>query len=168
MEFSQTSCPHRSMKLHTGFDPVTQGVPSQAIQLKLKDYFIKQIRAYQSGKIPTATVSKNTSSASNTKSTVAGAWKRNSYGTWYMSEKARFTNGNQPIVARTTGPFRSCPVAYNFQPGGWCDYDEVMLQDGHVGIGYTWKGARYYLPIRTWNGSNPPNHGVGSLWGSIS
>lgn len=27
MEFSQTSCPHRSMKLHTGFDPVTQGVP---------------------------------------------------------------------------------------------------------------------------------------------
>ena len=168
IEFSQTSCPHRSMKLHTGFDPVTQGVPSQAIQLKLKDYFIKQIRAYQSGKIPTATVSKNTSSASNTKSTVAGAWKRNSYGTWYMSEKARFTNGNQPIVARTTGPFRSCPVAYNFQPGGWCDYDEVMLQDGHVWIGYTWKGKRYYLPIRTWNGSNPPNHGVGSLWGRIS
>ena len=168
MEFSQTSCPHRSMKLHTGFDPVTQGVPSQATQLKLKDYFIKQIRAYQNGKIPTATVSKNTSSASNTKSTVAGAWKRNSYGTWYMSEKARFTNGNQPIVARTTGPFRSCPVAYNFQPGGWCDYDEVMLQDGHVWIGYTWKGVRYYLPIRTWNGVAPPNHGVGQLWGTIS
>ena len=168
MEFSQTSCPHRSMKLHTGFDPVTQGVPSQATQLKLKDYFIKQIRAYQNGKIPTATVSKNTSSASNTKSTVAGAWKRNNYGTWYMSEKARFTNGNQPIVARTTGPFRSCPVAYNFQPGGWCDYDEVMLQDGHVWIGYTWKGVRYYLPIRTWNGVAPPNHGVGQLWGTIS
>ena len=168
MEFSQTSCPHRSMKLHTGFDPVTQGVPSQATQLKLKDYFIKQIRAYQNGKIPTATVSKNTSSASNTKSTVAGAWKRNSYGTWYMSEKARFTNGNQLIVARTTGPFRSCPVAYNFQPGGWCDYDEVMLQDGHVWIGYTWKGVRYYLPIRTWNGVAPPNHGVGQLWGTIS
>ena len=168
MEFSQTSCPHRSMKLHTGFDPVTQGVPSQAIQLKLKDYFIKQIRAYQNGKIPTATVSKKSSASSNTKSTVAGAWKRNSYGTWYMSEKARFTNGNQPIVARTTGPFRSCPVAYNFQPGGWCDYDEVMLQDGHVWIGYTWKGVRYYLPIRTWNGVAPPNHGVGQLWGTIS
>src|SRR5699024_9045789 len=117
MEFSQTSCPHRSMKLHTGFDPVTQGVPSQAIKLKLKDYFIKQIRAYQAGKVPTATVSKNSSSASNTKSTVAGAWKRNSYGTWYMSEKARFTNGNQPIMVRTTGPFRSCPYAYDFQPG---------------------------------------------------
>ena len=168
MEFSQTSCPHRSMKLHTGFDPVTQGVPSQAIKLKLKDYFIKQIRAYQAGKVPTATVSNKTSSASNTKSTVAGAWKRNSYGTWYMSEKARFTNGSQPIMVRTTGPFRSCPYAYDFQPGGWCDYDEVMLQDGHVWIGYDWKGRRYYLPIRTWNGSNPPGHSVGKLWGVIS
>lgn len=167
MEFSQTSCPHRSMKLHTGFDPVTQGVPSQAIKLKLKDYFIKQIRAYQAGKVPTATVSKNTSSASNTQSTVAGAWKRNSYGTWYMSEKARFTNGSQPIIVRTVGPFRSCPVAYNFQPGGYCDYDEVMLQDGHVWIGYTWKSKRYYLPIRTWNGVAPSHHGVGTLWGSI-
>lgn len=168
MEFSQTSCPHRSMKLHTGFDPVTQGVPSQATQLKLKDYFIKQIRAYQEGKVPTATVSNKTSSASNTKSTVAGAWKRNSYGTWYMSEKARFTNGSQPIMVRTTGPFRSCPYAYDFQPGGWCDYDEVMLQDGHVWISYDWQGKTYYLPIREWNGVAPPNHGVGPLWGTIS
>lgn len=168
MEFSQTSCPHRSMKLHCGFDPVTQGVPSQAIKLKLKDYFIKQIRAYQAGKVPTATVSKKSSSSSNTKSTVAGSWKRNSYGTWYMNEKARFTNGSQPIMVRTTGPFRSCPYAYDFQPGGWCDYDEVMLQDNHVFIGYTWKGKRYYLPIRTWNGVAPPNHSVGPLWGTIS
>ena len=167
MEFSQTSCPHRSMKLHTDFDPVTQGVPSQAIKLKLKDYFIKQIRAYQAGKVPTATVSKNTSSASNTQSTVAGAWKRNSYGTWYMSEKARFTNGSQPIMIRTVGPFRSCPHAYNFQPGGWCDYDEVMLQDSLVWVGYTWQNKRYYLPIRTWNGVAPPHHGVGTLWGTI-
>ncbi len=167
MEFSQTSCPHRSMKLHCGFDPVTQGVPSQAIKLKLKDYFIKQIRAYQAGKVPTATVSKKSSSSSNTKSTVAGAWKRNSYGTWYMSEKARFTNGSQPIMVRTVGPFRSCPYAYDFQPGGWCDYDEVMLQDGHVWIGYDWKGRRYYLPIRTASGT-PPNHSVGPLWGTIS
>lgn len=168
MEFSQTSCPHRSMKLHTGFDPVTQGVPSQATQLKLKDYFIKQIRAYQAGKVPTATVSNKTSSASNTKSTVAGAWKRNSYGTWYMSEKARFTNGNSPIAVRTVGPFRSCPYAYDFQPGGWCDYTSVLLQDNHVWLEYQWKGTLYYLPIRTWNGSNPPGHSVGKLWGSIS
>lgn len=169
MEFSQTSCPHRSMKLHTGFDPVTQGVPSQAIKLKLKDYFIKQIRDYQAGKVPTATVAKGTSSASNTKSTVAGSWKRNSYGTWYMSENAVFTNGNSPIAVRTVGPFRSCPYAYDFQPGGYTPtYKEVMLQDGHVWISYDWEGKTYYLPIREWNGVAPPNHGVGPLWGTIS
>src|SRR5699024_12583137 len=110
MEFSQTSCPHRSMKLHTGFDPVTQGVPSQAIQLKLKDYFIKQIRAYQEGKIPTATVSKNTSTSSNTKSTVAGAWKRNSNGTCSMQEKIRLINAIKPMVIKQTEQLRSCQV----------------------------------------------------------
>lgn len=167
VEFSSTSCPHRSAKLHTGHDPVTQGLLPKAKQIQLKDYFIKQIRSYMDGKVPVATVKKSTSSASNTASTVAGAWKKNNYGTYYMTEKARFVNGNQPIVVRTQGPFRSCPVAYNFQPGGYCDYDEVMLQDGHVWIGYTWQGKRYYLPIRTWNGSNPPHHVVGPLWGSI-
>ena len=167
VEFSSTSCPHRSAKLHTGYDPVTQGLLPKAKQVQLKDYFIKQIRSYMDGKVPVATVKKSTSSASNTKSTVAGAWKKNNYGTYYMKEKARFVNGNQPIIARTTGPFRSCPYAYDFQPGGYCDYDEVMLQDGHVWIGYDWQGQRYYLPIRTWNGAVPPRHGVGTLWGSI-
>lgn len=167
-EHVSTSCPHRSYKLHAGVDPVTYGRPSQAQRLKLKDYFIKQIRAYMDGKVPTATVVKGTSASSNTKSTVAGAWKKNSYGTYYMSESARFTCGSSPIAVRTVGPFRSCPLAYWFQPGGYCDYDEVMLQDGLVFIGYTWKGVRYYLPIRTWNGVAPPNHSVGSLWGTIS
>ena len=167
MEFVPTACPHRSMALHTGWDPVKKGRPSEATMVKLKDYFIKQIRAYMDGKVPTATVSKNSSSSSNTAKPVAGKWRKNNHGTYYMSESARFTNGNQPIVARTTGPFRSCPVAYNFQPGGYCDYDEVMLQDGHVWIGYNWQGQRYYLPIRTWNGVAPPNQGLGDLWGSI-
>lgn len=94
-------------------------------------------------------------------------WKVNTpYGTYYKSEKARFTNGNQPIQVRTVGPFLSCPKAYMFQPGGWCDYDEVMIQDGHVWIGYSWKGKRYYLPIRTASGT-PPNHSAGPLWGTI-
>lgn len=167
-EYVSTSCPHRSYKLHTGFDPVKQGRPSEETRLKLKDYFIKQIRAYQDGKVPTATVVKGTSASSNTKSTVAGAWRKNSYGTWYMKEKARFTNGSQPIMVRTTGPFRSCPYAYDFQPGGWCDYTSVLLQDGHVWIEYEWKNTLYYLPIRKWDGTPPPRHSVGKLWGVIS
>ena len=85
-----------------------------------------------------------------------------------MSEKARFTNGNQPIMVRTVGPFRSCPYAYDFQPGGWCDYTSVLLQDNHVWLEYEWKNTLYYLPIRTWDGTPPPRHSVGSLWGVIS
>ncbi|MFL1422498.1 SH3 domain-containing protein [Staphylococcus ureilyticus] len=167
-EFTNTECPNRAARLHLGMD-TKRDEWTEAAQLKLKDYFIKQIRAYQAGKVPTTTVSSKSSSASNTKSTVAGAWKRNSYGTWYMSEKARFTNGSQPIMVRTTGPFRSCPYAYDFQPGGYTPtYKEVMLQDGHVWISYDWQGKTYYLPIRTWNGVAPPNHGVGPLWGTIS
>ncbi|MBW5887006.1 SH3 domain-containing protein, partial [Staphylococcus aureus] len=167
-EFTSTSCPHRSSVLHTGFDPVTRGLLPEDKRLQLKDYFIKQIRAYMDGKIPVATVSNESSASSNTVKPVASAWKRNKYGTYYMEESARFTNGNQPITVRKVGPFLSCPVGYQFQPGGYCDYTEVMLQDGHVWVGYTWEGQRYYLPIRTWNGSAPPNQILGDLWGEIS
>lgn len=167
-QYVSTSCPHRSYKLHTGFDPVKQGRPNEATRLKLKDYFIKQIRSYMEGKVPTATVVKGTSASSNTVSTTAGAWRKNSYGTYYMSESAKFTNGNQPIVVRTTGPFRSCPVGYTFQPGGWCNYTSVLLQDNHVWLEYEWQNTLYYIPIRTWDGTPPPNHSVGALWGTIS
>ncbi len=166
-EFVSTSCPHRSALLHTGFDPVSKGAMPKTKQLELKDYFIKQIRAFMNGDIPVATVSNKSSASSNTVKPIAGAWKRNSYGTYYMAEKARFINGNQPITVRLQGPFTTCPIGYQFQPGGYCDYDEVMLQDGHVWIGYNWQGQRYFLPIRTWNGVTPPNHGVGYLWGQI-
>ncbi|MCO4330311.1 SH3 domain-containing protein [Staphylococcus hyicus] len=166
-EFVSTSCPHRSALLHTGFDPVSRGAMPKDKQLELKDYFIKQIRAFMNGDIPVATVSNKSSASSNTVKPIASAWKRNSYGTYYMAEKARFINGNQPITVRLQGPFTTCPIGYQFQPGGYCDYDEVMLQDGHVWIGYDWQGQRYYLPIRTWNGAAPPNHSVGDLWGSI-
>ena len=80
------------------------------------------------GKIPVATVSNESSASSNTVKPVASAWKRNKYGTYYMEESARFTNGNQPITVRKVGPFLSCPVGYQFQPGGYCDYTEVMLR----------------------------------------
>lgn len=101
------------------------------------------------------------------KPTTNSGWKVNKYGTYYKSEQATFTCGSAPIQVRTVGPFLSCPKAYMFQPGGWCNYDEVMLQDGFCWIGYSWKGKRYYLPIRTFDGTPPPNHKVGNLWGTI-
>ena len=170
-EFYSTSCPHRSAKLHTGFDPVTQGLLPKDKQLKLKDYFIKQIRQYMDGKIPTATVVKSTSASSNTVKPVASGWKHNNYGTYYKSENATYSNGNTPIITRTVGPFRSCPQAGLLPAGATIVYDTVCLQDYHVWVSYvTNKGYRVWLPIRTWNGVAPGNAGyaVGPLWGYIS
>lgn len=168
VEFSQTACPHRSMKLHTGFDPVVSGAPSQSTINKLKDYFISQIKAYYNGKIPKGTkVSTSKKTSSNTsKNASSGKWQKNQYGTWWMKESATFTCGGSPILARIDAPFLTAKEGYWFQPGGYTDYDEVCLQDGHIWIGYTWKGVRYYLPIRTAKGT-PPGHSVGKLWGTI-
>lgn len=165
-EFSSTRCPHRSLALHAGYNS-TQLAP-QAVINKTKDYFISQIKAYYNGEIPTGTTAPSTPTKPATSTNVSGGWKRNSYGTYYKAEKGTFTCGNQPIQVRTVGPFLSCPKAYMFQPGGWCNYDEVMLQDGHVWIGYYWQNTRYYLPVRTWNGKAPGNgYSVSNAWGSF-
>lgn len=171
MEFVFTACPHRSLRLHTGFDPVTQGRPSQAIMNKMKDYFIKQIKNYMDSGVSTSTVVKtNKQSSASTPATrpMSGGWKKNTHGTYYKPENATFTCGNSAIATRVGSPFRSAPLGYWFQPGGYVNYDEVCLQDGHVWIGYDWKGTRYYMPVRTFNGVAPPNHGVGDAWGKFS
>lgn len=170
MEFVSTACPHRSMKLHTGWDPVKQGRPSQATINKLKDYFISQIKQYYKGEIPKgSTVSGSKPSPSTTKpvSTANNGWQLNQYGAWWKKESATFTCGGSPILARIDAPSLQAAEGYWFQPGGYTNYDEVCIRDNHVWIGYTWKGVRYYLPVRTAKGT-PPRHSVGPLWGSIS
>lgn len=160
-EFSPTQCPHRSMKLHAGYSS-SQRAP-QSVVNKTKDYFISQIKAYYDGEIPKGSTVKPSKPSSNTST---GKWSKNQYGTWWMKESATFTCGGSPILARINSPFLSAQEGYWFQPGGYVNYDEVCIQDGHVWIGYTFKGVRYYLPIRTVKGT-PPNHVVGSLWGTI-
>ncbi|PNZ17391.1 SH3 domain-containing protein [Staphylococcus succinus] len=167
-QLSSTQCPHRSMELHAGYSS-SQMAPD-SVKKKTKDYFISQIKAYYDGEIPKGSTDKGSSKPSSNGSTNATNtdWKQNQYGTWYKAESATFTNGNQPIITRIDAPFTTATFGYNFQPGGYVNYDEVCLQDGYVWIGYNWNGYRYYLPIRTYNGANPPNHKVGDLWGSIS
>ncbi|MCD8797374.1 SH3 domain-containing protein [Mammaliicoccus sciuri] len=165
-EFSPTQCPHRSMALHAGYTS-TQRAP-QSVVNKTKDYFISQIKAYYEGEIPkgsTVSTSKKTSS-NMSKNVSSGKWQKNQYGTWWMKESATFTCGGSPILNRINSPFLTAQEGYWFQPGGYVNYDEVCIQDGHVWIGYTFKGVRYYLPIRTAKGT-PPNHSVGKLWGTI-
>lgn len=161
-EFSPTECPHRSMKLHAGYSS-SQRAPQSVIN-KTKDYFISQIKQYYDGKIPKGstvikTPTKNTTPVSD--------WNINEYGTWYKPEAATFVNGGQPIITRTVGPFRTCPQSGVLQPNVIIQYDEVMLQDGHVWLGYNGYYGRVYLPIRTWDGIAPPNQGLGFLWGTI-
>ena len=173
MEFVSTACPHRSMKLHTGWDPVKQGRPSQATINKLKDYFISQIKQYYKGEIPKgSTVSGSKPSPSTTKpvSTANNGWQLNQYGAWWKKESATFTCGGAEILARIDAPSLQAADGYWFQPGGYTPYDEVCLRDGHCWIGYNWQGVRYYLPVRLWDGTPPPNHrpGLGPKWGTFS
>lgn len=161
-EFTATRCPVRSMELHANWYS-TQRAPQQIVD-KMKEYFIDQIKQYYKGEMPKGSMVKPSKPSSNTSS---GKWSKNQYGTWWMKESATFTCGGSPILARINSPFLSAQEGYWFQPGGYVNYDEVCIQDGHVWIGYTFKGVRYYLPIRTVKGT-PPNHIVGDLWGTIS
>lgn len=93
----------------------------------------------------------------------SGNWKKNKHGTYYMPEKGTFTVGGTRIMSREGSPFLSAPE------GGWCypkwpiRYDELCKQDGHLWIGYTQNGKRWYLPIRTWNAKNDT---LGKMWGT--
>jgi N-acetylmuramoyl-L-alanine amidase len=165
-EFSSTSCPHRSAKLHSGIDPLKQGWTESA-RIKLKDYFIKQIRAYMDGKKPTSTTtSKKSASASTpaTRKTING-WKTNKYGTLYKAKKGSFT-ANTAIITRYVGPFTSCPQSGVLQAGQTITYDTVCRQDGYEWLSYTaYNGKDVWLPIRKWNKSTGK---VGKLWGELN
>ncbi|WP_432718118.1 SH3 domain-containing protein [Staphylococcus equorum] len=179
-EFVPTACPHRSMAIHTGFDPVRQGAAPTSVRNQLKDYFIKEIKKYYNN--PSLKAGSPASSDVSDKSTIPSVkpeeeaqtnvgstgWKKNQHGTWYKPESATFTCGNTAIATRVGSPKLNDNIfGYWFQPSGYVKYDEVCLQDGHVWIGFNWNNTRYYMPIRTWNKVAPPNHGVGQLWGYI-
>lgn len=161
---SPTQCPHRSMALHAGYTS-TQRAP-QSVVNKTKDYFISQIKQYYDGEIPKGSKVVSGSNNNNKPATNTG-WQQNIHDTWYMSEQATFKVGSEQIAVHMIGPFVNMAISGWLQPGESIKYDEVMLQDGHVWVGYDSYNGRRYLPIRTWNGVAPPNHGVGSLWGVI-
>lgn len=165
-EFSSTSCPHRSLKLHAGLDPQHQAITETA-RLKLKDYFIKQIRAYMDGKQPVATTTTKQPGSASTPATRSDSkgFKKNKYGTLYKAEHATFT-ANTAIITRTTGPFTTCPQSGVLQAGQSITYDEVMKQNGYVWVAYTaYDGTRVYLPVRIWDKTTDSR---GKLWGTIN
>ncbi|MGX0386935.1 SH3 domain-containing protein [Staphylococcus hominis] len=47
-------------------------------------------------------------------------------------------------------------AAGDLPPNTKIEYDEVMMQDKHVWVGYdSYEGDRIYLPVGTRNGKNP-------------
>lgn len=100
-----------------------------------------------------------------------GEWEQNKYGTWWKKEQATFYNGNEGIEARKVGPYTHLPSAGILAAGApGIKYEEVILADGHVWIGYIlYDGTWEYLPVRAWNGIAPgsPGYAVGPLWGTI-
>ena len=170
LQFSPTSCPHRSLTMRTGFNPVTQGRPSEAIIKKLKDIWIKEIRAYMKGKTPSIKVVANKNGSASTPATkTSGGWKINAYNTYYKAERASFTVGGTRIAVRKVGPFTTCPFSGWLNPGVTITYDECMVQNGYVWLGYDSYNGRRYVPVRTAQGvPTSSNYVLGPLWGTIS
>ena len=173
-EFFGTSCPHRSWDLHVG-----KNAPYITANISMmKDYFIKRIKHYYDGgklKVNKSEIIKQEDVKQKVKHQEEKQvvqktdWNKNKYGTWWKNEQASFKNGSEEIQVWTEGPFRiKGNEAGKLQPGTIINYDEVMLQDGHVWVGYdSFEEGRLYLPVREWNGVAPPNHGIGELWETI-
>lgn len=96
-------------------------------------------------------------------------WKKNKHKTYYKAQKGSFINGNQPIQARYVGPFRlRNNEAGDLPPNTKIEYNEVMLQDKHVWVGYdSYEDERIYLPVGTWNGKKPPKNKIKQVWGTL-
>ena len=100
-----------------------------------------------------------------------GDWEENDYGTQYIKAKGTFTVGSARIMSREGSPFDSAPEGGWAYPGYSIEYDELVRvkegpRKGHVEIGYTQNGKRWYLPYNTWD---PLTGKVGAEeWGTFS
>ena len=177
-QFVPTACPHRSMALHVGFDPIVNGAPPTAKQLEMQDYFIKEIKKYYNNPtieigepdnitdgvtIPTDKQQKNPVKAKSKK--VGNKWRRNTHGILWKPEKATFT-ATSDIYTRYNGPWTGWEIAGMLYAGQSVNYDEVYDFDGYIWIAWTVdSGARVYMPIgySAGNGSR-----AGGAWGTFS
>ncbi|MDW4477316.1 SH3 domain-containing protein [Staphylococcus saprophyticus] len=187
-QFVPTACPHRSMALHTGFDPVRQGAAPTSIVNQLKDYFIKEIKKYYNNPalkagspassdipdrdtIPTEQDKNDFNKETGEK--VGNGWRKNKHNILWKPEKATFTckaldsEGNRSFIyTRYHGPWTGWEIAGQLQYGQSVNYDEVYDYDGYIWIAWTVNsGARVYMPIGNSNGNGSR---VGDAWGNFS
>lgn len=181
-EFVPTACPHRSMTIHTGWNPVTKGAAPSNIVNQLKDYFIKEITKYYNdpslpaGSPSTDTVVKATKPSTvkpnqaktNTvvSKNVGNGWKKNKYGILWKKEKGTFTcKAKDGIVTRYKGPSIHNPIAGGLEYNQSVNYDEIQDYEGYIWISWeVYSGATVYMPIGKSNGKGQR---VGSAWGTF-
>ncbi|MCJ0913292.1 SH3 domain-containing protein [Mammaliicoccus sciuri] len=181
-EFVPTACPHRSMTIHTGWNPVTKGAAPSNIVNQLKDYFIKEITKYYNdpslpaGSPSTDSVVKATKPSTvkpnqaktNTvvSKNVGNGWKKNKYGILWKKEKGTFTcKAKDGIVTRYKGPSIHNPIAGGLEYNQSVNYDEIQDYEGYIWISWeVYSGATVYMPIGKSNGKGQR---VGSAWGTF-
>ncbi|WP_204243467.1 SH3 domain-containing protein [Mammaliicoccus sciuri] len=181
-EFVPTACPHRSMTIHTGWNPVSKGAAPSNIVNQLKDYFIKEITKYYNdpslpaGSPSTDAVVKATkpstvkSNQAKTKTVVSksvgNGWKKNKYGILWKKEKGTFTcKAKDGIVTRYKGPSIHNPIAGGLEYNQSVNYDEIQDYEGYIWISWeVYSGATVYMPIGKSNGKGQR---VGSAWGTF-
>jgi len=179
-QFVPTACPHRSMAIHTGFDPVRQGAAPQSIVNQLKDYFIQEIKKYYNNpalkagspassdipdreKIPTEQDKNDFNKESGEK--VGNGWRKNKHNILWKPEKATFT-ASTDIYTRYNGPWTGWEIAGMLKSGQSVNYDEVYDYDGYIWIAWTVNsGTRVYMPIGNSNGNVSR---IGDAWGDFS
>ncbi|MGF2095929.1 SH3 domain-containing protein [Mammaliicoccus lentus] len=181
-QFVPTACPHRSMALHTGWDPVKKGAAPTSIVNQLKDYFIKEIKKYYndpslkagspaSNDVPDRTTiptEKEAAKPAKKKGTkTVNGYKVNKWGILYKGEKGTFTcKTKKGIVTRYTGPSIHNPIAGGLEYNQSVNYSEVQDYEGYIWISWeVYSGATVYMPIGKSNGKGQR---VGSAWGTFS
>lgn len=181
-EFVPTACPHRSMTIHTGWNPVTKGAAPSNIVNQLKDYFIKEITKYYNdpslpaGSPSTDAVVKETKPSTvkpnqaktNTvvSKNVGNGWKKNKYDILWKKEKGTFTcKAKDGIVTRYKGPSIHNPIAGGLEYNQSVNYNEIQDYEGYIWISWeVYSGATVYMPIGKSNGKGQR---VGNAWGTF-
>lgn len=181
-EFVPTACPHRSMTIHTGWNPITKGAAPANVVNQLKDYFIKEItKYYNDPSLPAgspstdvvvkatkpSTVKPNQAKTNTVVSkNVGNGWKKNKYGILWKKEKGTFTcKAKDGIVTRYKGPSIHNPIAGGLEYNQSVNYDEIQDYEGYIWISWeVYSGATVYMPIGKSNGKGQR---VGSAWGTF-
>ena len=180
-EFIQTECPHASAYYHAGMNTKVDAYTKER-QLKIKDYFIKQIRAYMKGSTPKSTVVKSSKSSGSlpkkkgkkqtSKSNIGKTFDFNGLSTnvwgtkWYYENNTFTCNARQGIITRVGSPFTTAPQAGVLFYGQTVTYNQVAVNPKEPFVWISWitnNGTEVWMPIEVLDSNNK----IIEQWGTL-